>query len=243
MILGLIPARLNSQRLPGKPLIKIDGLPMVIHVLKRTLLSKKINEVLVCADDKLIVDVVEKFGGKAILTSTKHKNGTERICEVAKKFDARLIIDIQCDEVFLNPEHLDKLIDYHKKNDQFDIIIPHSEIFTYNNRNIVKMINNDSGKIIYLSRADIPFYFRQKKSFLKKHLDFISFKKNILLKYCKFKKSKNEKIEGVELLRAIDNNFNLGTIKINTDVFSINTKSDLKKAKLIMKKCKIRKKY
>jgi 3-deoxy-manno-octulosonate cytidylyltransferase (CMP-KDO synthetase) len=243
MILGLIPARLNSQRLPGKPLIKIDGLPMIIHVLKRTLLSKKINEVLVCADDKLIVDVVEKFGGKAILTSTKHKNGTERICEVAKKFDARLIIDIQCDEVFLNPEHLDKLIDYHKKNDQFDIIIPHSEIFTYNNRNIVKMINNDSGKIIYLSRADIPFYFRQKKSFLKKHLDFISFKKNILLKYCKFKKSKNEKIEGVELLRAIDNNFNLGTIKINTDVFSINTKSDLKKAKLIMKKCKIRKKY
>jgi 3-deoxy-manno-octulosonate cytidylyltransferase (CMP-KDO synthetase) len=243
MILGLIPARLNSQRLPGKPLIKIDGLPMIIHVLKRTLLSKKINEVLVCTDDKLIVDVVEKFGGKAILTSTKHKNGTERICEVAKKFDARLIIDIQCDEVFLNPEHLDKLIDYHKKNDQFDIIIPHSEIFTYNNRNIVKMINNDSGKIIYLSRADIPFYFRQKKSFLKKHLDFISFKKNILLKYCKFKKSKNEKIEGVELLRAIDNNFNLGTIKINTDVFSINTKSDLKKAKLIMKKCKIRKKY
>jgi 3-deoxy-manno-octulosonate cytidylyltransferase (CMP-KDO synthetase) len=243
MILGLIPARLNSQRLPGKPLIKMDGLPLIIHVLKRSLLCKKLDRVIVCADDRSIIEIVKKFGGEAILTSKKHKNGTERICEVAKKFDAKLIIDIQCDEVFLNPEHVDKLIDYHKKNDQYDIIIPHSEIFTYNNRNIVKIINNDSGKIIYLSRADIPFYFRQKKSFLKKHLDFISFKKNILLKYCKFKKSKNEKIEGVELLRAIDNNFNLGTIKINTDVFSINTKSDLKKAKLIMKKCKIRKKY
>lgn len=243
MILGLIPARLNSQRLPGKPLIKMDGLPLIIHVLKRSLLCKKLDKVIVCADDRSVIEVVKKFGGEAILTSKKHKNGTERICEVAKKFDAKLIIDIQCDEVFLNPEHLDKLIDYHKKNDQYDIIIPHSEMFTYNNRNIVKMINNDSGKIIYLSRADIPFYFRQKKSFLKKHLDFISFKKNILLKYCKFKKSKNEKIEGVELLRAIDNNFNLGTVKINTDVFSINTKSDLKKAKLIMKKCKVRKKY
>jgi 3-deoxy-manno-octulosonate cytidylyltransferase (CMP-KDO synthetase) len=243
MILGLIPARLNSQRLPGKPLIKMDGLPLIIHVLKRSLLCKKLDRVIVCADDRSIIEIVKKFGGEAILTSKKHKNGTERICEVAKKFDAKLIIDIQCDEIFLNPEHVDKLIDYHKKNDQFDIIIPHSEIFTYNNRNIVKMINNNSDKIIYLSRADIPFYFRQKKSFLKKHLDFISFKKNILLKYCKFKKSKNEKKEGVELLRAIDNNFNLGTIKINTDVFSINTKSDLKKAKLIMKKCKIRKKY
>ena len=243
MILGLIPSRLNSQRLPGKPLIKIDGLPLIIHVLKRSLLCKKLDKVIVCADDRSVIEVVKKFGGEAILTSKKHKNGTERICEVAKKYDAKLIIDIQCDEVFLNPEHVDRLIDFHKKNNQFDIIIPHSEILTYNNKNIVKIIDNDKGKIIYLSRADIPFYFRQKKNFLKKHLDFISFKKNILLNYCKLIKSKNEKIEGVELLRAIDNNFNLGTIKINTDVFSINTKLDLKKAKSIMKRCKIRKKY
>ena len=243
MILGLIPARLNSQRLPGKPLIKIDGFPLIIHVLKRSLLCKNLDKVIVCADDRSIIEVVKKFGGEAILTSKKHKNGTERICEVAKKYDAKLIIDIQCDEVFLNPEHVDKLINFHKKNNQFDVVIPHSKISTYNNKNIVKMIDNNTGKIIYLSRADIPFYFRQKKNFLKKHLDFISFKKNILLNYCKLKKSKNEKIEGVELLRAMDNNFNLGTFKINTDVFSINTKLDLKKAKSIMKRCKIRKKY
>ena len=243
MILGLIPARLNSQRLPGKPLIKIDGIPLIIHVLKRSLLCKKLDKVIVCGDDRSIIKEVKKFGGEAILTSKKHKNGTERICEVAKKYDANLIIDIQCDEVFLNPEHVDKVIDFHKKNKQFDIVIPHSEISTYNNKNIVKMIDNETGKIIYLSRADIPFYFRQKKKFLKKHLDFISFKKNILLNYCKLQKSKNEIIEGIELLRAIDNNFKLGTIKINTDVFSINTKLDLKKAKLIMKRCRIRKKY
>tara|TARA_B110000902_G_C14198293_1_gene546759 strand:+ start:123 stop:854 length:732 start_codon:yes stop_codon:yes gene_type:complete len=243
MILGLIPARLNSQRLPGKPLVEIDGLPLIIHVLKRSLLCKKLDRVIVCADDKSIIQVVEKFGGEAILTSKNHKNGTERICEVAKKFKAELIIDIQCDEVFLNPKHLDKLVDFHKKNKNFDIVIPHSQIFTYNNKNIVKIIDNDEGKIIYLSRADVPFYFRQKKSFLKKHLDFISFKKKSLLNYCKLKKSKNEKTESVELLRALDNNLNLGTIKINTDFFSINTKLDLKKSKIIMKKCKIRKKY
>ncbi len=243
MILGLIPARLNSQRLPGKPLIKIDGLPLVIHVLKRSLLCKKLDRVIVCADDKSIIQVVKKFGGEAILTSNRHKNGTERICEVAKKFKSQMIIDIQCDEVFLNPKHLDELIDFHKKNKKFDIIIPHSRTFTFGNKNIVKVLDNDKGKIIYLSRADIPFYFREKKSFLKKHLDFISFKKESLIRYCKLSKSKNEKIESVELLRAIDNNLNLGTIKINTDVFSINTRLDLKKAKIIMKKCKIRKMY
>ena len=243
MILGLIPARLNSQRLPGKPLIKIDGLPLVIHVLKRSLLCKKLDRVIVCADDKSIIQVVKKFGGEAILTSKKHKNGTERICEVAKKFKSQMIIDIQCDEVFLNPKHLDELINFHKKNKKFDIVIPHSQTFTFENKNIVKVLDNDEGKIIYLSRADIPFYFREKRSFLKKHLDFISFKKQSLINYCKLNKSKNEKIESVELLRGIDNNLNLGTVKINTDVFSINTRSDLNKAKKIMKKCKIRKKY
>ena len=206
-------------------------LPLVIHVLKRSLLCKKLDRVIVCADDKSIIQVVKKFGGEAILTSKRHKNGTERICEVAKKFKSQMIIDIQCDEVFLNPKHLDELINFHKKNTEFDIVIPHSQTFTYGNKNIVKILDNDEGKIIYLSRADIPFYFREKKSFLKKHLDFISFKKQSLINYCKLNKSKNEKVESVELLRAIDNNLNLGTVKINTDVFSINTKSDLKKSK------------
>ena len=243
MIIGLIPARLNSQRLPGKPLIKIDGLPMVIHVLKRSLLSKKLDKVIVCADDKSIVEVVKEFGGNAILTSKKHKNGTERIFEISKKFNSKLVVDIQCDEVFLNPDHLDKVINFHQKNDKFDIIIPHSHSLNYENKNIVKIVENKNGKILYLSRADVPFYFRKKKSLLKKHLDFISFKKAALAKYCNLKKSKNEEIEGVELMRAIDNNFNVGTTKIVTDVFSINTKKDLNMAKNVMKTCKIRKKY
>ena len=164
MILGLIPARLNSQDCP-KPLIKIDGLPLVIHVLKRSLLCKKLDRVIVCADDKSIIQVVKKFGGEAILTSKRHKNGTERICEVAKKFKSQMIIDIQCDEVFLNPKHLDELINFHKKNTEFDIVIPHSQTFTYGNKNIVKILDNDEGKIIYLSRADIPFILEKKNHF------------------------------------------------------------------------------
>lgn len=242
MITGLIPARLNSQRLPGKPLIKIDGLPLVVHVLKRALLSKKLDEVIVCADDKSIINVVNRFGGKAVLTSSMHRNGTERICEVAKYIKSETIVDIQCDEIFLNPEHLDKVIKFHEKN-SYDIVIPHSNIIQYGDKNIVKMVENGKGKIIYLSRSDIPFFFRQKKSFLKKHLDFICFKKKSLIKYCELKKTKNEINEGVELLRAIDNNFNIGTIEIKSNLFSINTKKDLQIAKKKIKFCKFRKRY
>ena len=243
MIIGLIPARFNSQRIPGKPLAKIDGLPMIIHVMKRAMLSKQLDKVIVCTDNKLVLKEVEKFGGVCILTSKKHKNGTERICEVAKKIQSEIIVDIQCDEVFLEPIHLDKIINYHKKNKKYDIIIPHSNILNYNNKHIVKIISNEKGKILYMSRADIPFFFREKKKSLKKHLDFISFKRKSLLKYCKLKKTLNEKKEGIELMRALDNNFNVGTIKIKTKAFSINTKKDLRIAKKIMRKNKLRKKY
>ena len=98
MILGLIPSRLNSRRLKEKPLMLIDQLPIVVHAFKRAKLSKKLDEVIVCTDHRKIVEVVKKYGGHAILTSKKHKNGTERIYEVAKKFKkAKLIVDIQGD--------------------------------------------------------------------------------------------------------------------------------------------------
>ena len=117
MILALIPARFASARLPGKPLIKIDGLPLIIHILKRVKMSKKIEKVVVCADDLRIKKIVEKYGGDCQLTSKLHKNGTERIAEIAQKYKKKLklIVDIQCDELFLKPKYIDKLINFHLK--------------------------------------------------------------------------------------------------------------------------------
>ena len=140
MILGLIPSRLNSSRLKEKPLLKIDGLPIIVHTLKRALLSKKINKVIVCTDDKKIYDVVRDFGGEAIITSKKHKNGTERIAEVAKKFKPKLVIDIQGDEPLVDPKDIDKVINFHLKNKQFDIIVPSMITKKPERKNIVKVI-------------------------------------------------------------------------------------------------------
>ena len=81
MIIGLIPSRLNSKRLKQKPLIKIDGLPIIVHTFKRAMMSKKLDDVYVCTDSLKIADVVKKYGGKFILTSKSHRNGTERIYE------------------------------------------------------------------------------------------------------------------------------------------------------------------
>ena len=116
MIIGLIPSRLNSKRLKKKPLLEINNLPIIVHTFKRASLSKKLDKLIVCTDSKEIQKTVKENGGNCLITSKKHKNGTERIYEVAKKFKCKLIIDIQGDEPLLDPTHIDKVIDFHLKN-------------------------------------------------------------------------------------------------------------------------------
>lgn len=246
MILALIPARLNSSRLPNKPLLKIDNIPLVIHVMKRVMMCKSIHKVIVCADNVKIKNIVEKYGGECVLTSKLHKNGTERINEVASKLKKyKLIIDVQCDEIFIKPNQLSQLIKFHQKNKIFDIVIPTQIIPQHeaDDINTVKIISNKKNKILYMTRSLVPSFFRQKKTVYKKHLDFISFTSNGLKTYSNLKRSINEKSEQVELNRAIDNDMNVGTFSAYGNNFSINTKRDLRLSKKLIKKCPVRKKY
>ena len=239
MIIGLIPARLNSTRLPNKPLLNIEGYPLVMHVYSRVKLAKKLDKVIICADDYKIYKTVKKYGAECILTSKKHKNGTERICEVAKKLNAEFIVDIQCDACFINPKDIDRLITFHKKKRNFDIVIPHSKFNTKNDHSAVKIYSDKNNQIIYMSRNDIPYNFYKKKMFLKRHQDFISFKKKSLIKFSKFSQSYLENLEGIELLRALENKMRLGTFKIKDD----NPVNSFRELKLVMLNGKKRMKF
>lgn len=244
MILGLIPSRLNSKRLKEKPLLEIQGIPLIVHTFKRAQLSKKLDDVIVCTDHQKIVDVVRKHGGKAVLTSKKHRNGTERIYEVAKKIKADLFIDIQGDEPLINPKDIDDVINFHKKNKNFDIVVPSIPVKeNVSSRNLVKVVFSDNGKIIYLTRAKVPYNFNNKNVKYFKHFSIVSIKPQALKKYTKLKMGKIEKIEGIELLRAIENNFNLGTFIIHGSGFSVDVNQDLMRAIDIMPKNSIRKLY
>ncbi len=242
---GLIPSRLNSSRLPQKPLLEIEGMPLVIHTYRRAKLSKKLNDVFICCDDDRILKIAKKFNARAILTSPHHTNGTERICEAfvknKKKYD--LILDIQGDEPLISPYHIDKVIDFHKKNRKIDIILPHLLVKNLNNPNVVKIVADKKNKVLYLSRAQIPFEFKANTKFVKKHLSIISFLPEALIKYSKSKKTMLEKIEDVELLRALEIGLNIKTLKMSGDSFSIDVMKDYKNAKLKMKDDKIFKIY
>lgn len=245
MILGLIPSRLNSKRLKNKPLLEIDGLPIIVHTFKRALLAKKIDKVIVCTDSHKIVDVVKKHGGEALITSKKHKNGTERIYEVSKKFkNLEYVIDIQGDQPLFDPIAIDKTIDFHRKNKIYDIVLP-SMYITENpdNKNLVKAIFSKNGKLIYFSRALTPFNYKKIKLKYFKNLSIISFKPNALKKFFMSKMGQIEKIEGIELMRAIENNLSIGTFIMKGDDFAVDVNDDLMRAIDVMPRDRIRKLY
>ena len=232
-VIGLIPTRLGSSRLPSKPLLEINGMPLVIHTYKRALLSKKLDQVIICCDDKKIMNAAKKYNAKCILTSSHHNNGTERIAEAVislkKKYD--LIVDIQGDEPLISPYHIDEVVQFHSNNLDSDIILPTLRIKVADNNNIIKVVTNKKKEVMYLSRAKIPLEFKNKSSYYKKHLSIVSFKYKSLIKFSLSKKTTLEKIEDIELLRALELGLKIKSIELKGDSFSVDVKEDYVRAK------------
>lgn len=151
-----------------------------------------------------------------------------------KKYNYKLIVDIQGDEPLLSPLHIDQVVDFHKKNLEADIILPNLKIKAVNNTNLVKIVTNKKNEVIYISRANIPYQFKEQLNYYKKHLSIISFKPEALLKYGKSKVSDLEKIEDVELLRALYIGLKIKTLNLKGDSFSIDVFEDYTKAQSVM---------
>ena len=244
-IIGLIPSRLKSTRLKRKPLLRLGGIPMVIHTYLRAKLSKYLDDVVICCDDIEIKKICEKYNAKVIMTSKKHLNGTERIAEgylkLKKKYD--LIIDIQGDEPLIDPKSIDKVIIHHLKNKSADIILPTLPSRRKSSKNIVKVIKDNYNKVLYLSRYNLPFQFKNKNNKYLKHLSVISFKPQSLLKFYKSKETFAERIEKIELLRALELGMQIKTLEIFGDSFSVDIKEHYIKAKKYILKDKYYKNY
>ena len=232
-VLGLIPTRIGSKRLPSKPLLKIQNIPLIIHTYKRAKMSKLLDDVYICCDDKKILDVAKKFNAKAILTSKSHTNGTERIFEGYKKQKKKydLIVDIQGDEPLINPRHIDQVIKFHKKNLKTDIILPGLIVKNPGNTHTVKIITDIKNNVLYLSRSKLPLEFKKQHKKYLKHLSIISFMPDALRKFSKYKKTPLESAEDIELLRALEICLNIKSILLKGDSFSVDVLKDYEKAK------------
>ena len=241
----MIPTPLRSTRLPAKALLKLNGMPLIIHTYKRSKLAKKLNDLIICCDNKKIFKVAKKYKSKCKLTSIHHKNGTERIAEaylsLKKKYD--LIIDIQGDEPLISPYHIDQVIDFHKKNYDADIILPTLSVKFPDSPNLIKVVTNSKKEVMYLSRSKIPFEFKKRIPSFKKHLSIISFKPEALIEFSKSKQTTIEKIEDIELMRALEIGLKIKSLELKGDSFSVDNYEDYLKAKDKMSKDKLFRTY
>ena len=243
-IIGLIPSRLGSKRLPGKALADISGLPVIIHVAKRSLLSKSLSKVIVCTDSDEIYSKCKSYNIDAIITGTDYRNGTERIASVAEDQEFDFAIDIQGDEPLVNPSHIDIVAEnIYPKDRNVDILIPTLEVPFSVPETIVRVQSSISGRVMTLSRANIPHRYSLPISTIQKHLSVIGFTKKALKRYSKLSPTPNEQSEDIELLRAIENDMRVYSISINGNSFSIDIQDDLLRARVAMKSDKYYGKY
>ena len=189
--LGVIPSRYASTRLEGKPLKDICGHTMIEWVYKRTKLSN-LDEVVVATDDERIYKEVERFGGKAILTSKEHENGTSRIAEVCTKYeDYDVIVNVQGDEPLIEPEMINSIINSFKEDDTISMSTLKYKIDTMEeieNPNYVKVITDKKGYALYFSRSVIPYPRKLDIQNYYKHVGIYGYKRDFVVEYAKMQR-------------------------------------------------------
>tara|TARA_Y100000739_G_scaffold224450_1_gene228899 strand:+ start:343 stop:1083 length:741 start_codon:yes stop_codon:yes gene_type:complete len=243
-IIGLIPSRLGSKRLPGKALAMISEMPVIAHVAKRAKLSKLLAKVVVCTDSEEIAKVCTQYDIDFALTESSYRNGTERIASVVNNYDCQYVIDIQGDEPLVNPLHIDYVAENISKNCRNEeIIIPTLEVPYGVPETIVRVQSSMSGRIMTLTRTNIPCRYSIPVSTVQKHLSVIGFTRESLLKYNNLEPTPNEQSEDIELLRALENDMSLYALPVEGNSFSIDVQDDLLKARVAMKTDKFFGKY
>ena len=236
----VIPARYKSKRFLGKPLKKINGVPMIIRTCRQCLKAVSLERILVATDDERIIKVCKKFGFKSFTTSNQCPTGSDRVAEVARKTNYPFYINVQGDEPLFNPKDISNLI---KKKNIYkkEVLLGYTEIKSwddFNNHNIPKVLFDEKKNLIYASRSQIPFAWNKKRKF-KGYRQVLAycFPRNKILKFGKIKKKTPlEKIEDIEILRFLELGINVKMIKMSNKSIPVDVHSDLKKVEKIFKK-------
>ncbi len=244
-IIAIIPARYASTRFPGKPLVKISGKSMINHVYTQA--AKVFSDVYVATDHEKIMQEVESFGGKSVMTLKKHKSGTDRCAEAIQIIEQQegrtydIIINIQGDEPFIKTEQLQDIKRAFKlKRTQIATLAKpinnKEDIF---NPNKPKVIVNNKNEAIYFSRSPIPFVRGARfekwvsKHLFYKHIGLYGFRKDVLLEIAGLKTTPLENAESLEQLRWIENGYTIKVAFTEHESISIDTKKDLDKVKQV----------
>lgn len=230
----IIPARLASSRLANKILLPLNGVPLFVATARRV---SGVDEVVVAVDDESVLDLASQHGLRAVMTSTHHQSGTDRIYEAAQILglsDDELIINVQADEPFIEPENIAKFIKFCKEKSSFmyscfKLVDEKAAL----DENLVKVVTDDDLKALYFSRSIIP-YPRSKAKHYKAHLGIYGYSMKSLERFCSLSVSSLEATEKLEQLRALQAGYDIYMLEIQSDSFGIDSQEDYNRALKLM---------
>lgn len=235
-VYAFIPARYQSSRLPGKPLVPIAGKPMIQHVYERAMRCREVTGVYVATDDERIADCVQAFGGQVVLTAEEHLSGTDRICEAATVLGVKpdeIVVNIQGDQPLYHESVIPQLIEplildrtILMSTLSFQIREP-KEV---DDPNHVKVVSDKAGFALYFSRSPIPFY-REKgvPQVHHKHLGFYAYRMRFLIEFHRMPEGRLEAAEKLEQLRALENGARIRVVETSFDSIEVDVAADIRK--------------
>ncbi len=236
-IIGVIPSRYASTRFPGKPLADIGGIPMIRRVYEQAKKSTALSDVIVATDDQRIFDIVQSFGGKAMMTAATHQNGTERCAEVARTHSADYYINIQGDEPFIHPDQINSLAALLDGATELGTLIKKlTDATLLTNPNTMKVVFNKRMEALYFSRSCVPYVrdaapadWLQKHTFYK-HIGIYAYRADVLQEITKLPLGTLEKTESLEQLRWLENGYTIKLAVTEHETIGIDAPEDVERA-------------
>ncbi len=242
-LIGIIPARYQSSRFPGKPLALIAGKPMIQHVVEQCRMAKSLQDVVVATDDPRIEDAVRAFCSVE-RTASDHLSGTDRVAEVAGRMQVDGIINIQGDEPMIDPEVIDQVAGALEDGEMSTAAVRISDEEDYKNPNAVKVVIDHRDRALYFSRSTVPFYrdgveleiTDQLKEYpFLKHLGIYGYRRDVLLNLVKLPVSGLERMERLEQLRALENGVSIQVVTVDYESISVDVPADLVRVEKILR--------
>lgn len=242
-ILAVVPVRLESKRFPGKPLSSIAGKSLIHHLYEEASRSKLIDMVVVATDSAEVFSEVKSFGGEALMTSRKHRTGSDRVIEAMQKLGGEIIINIQADHLGIKGKVYDRVL----RNMLEDRTIRFATIAgkvqseeSLFNPHRVRLILDSADNAIWFSRYPIPFLQGINGNRLKEfdfyyHIGVYFFRKSGLRMFHSWRRTPHEKAESLEQLRILENHQKIKVFKVRNNVLSIDTPEDLKQAEKLVR--------
>jgi len=241
--LAIIPARFASTRFPGKVIAPLEGKPLVLHAYEHACAASRVAKALIATDDERVVQAMRPYGAEVVMSRTDHASGTDRVAEVARRFDAPIIVNVQADEPLLTPTAVDAAIRPLLEDPALPMATLCRRIVDpaiAGDPNVVKVVCNLRRRALYFSRQPIPNRRDTAEDrgpqFWLQHIGLYAFRRDSLLEFTTLPQTPLERLEKLEQLRALEHGFHIEVVEVDCPCIGVDTPEDLERVRAFLER-------